>query len=304
MSTALATVENKIFDCEQRFLAVNTYKLNFKREASFALQLLAKNDFLLKTAQNNPASLEDALSNLAAIGISLNPATKESYLVPRSGEVCLDISAIGLVKLATDSGSILWGQAKLVYANDEYENQGVSKEPLHKYKAFGDRGAIVGGYVVVKTHTGDFLIEEMSLADCHAIRDRSEAWKAYKAGKTKSCPWATDEGEMIKKTILKRASKYWPKSDRVDEAVNLLNSHEGIDFSYQNKGAHIEQPSSDVVADEKAFKNVRDLLAFNKKTEEGLLKYINGKFKTAFTSIEEFEPIHLEETYRAIGGKK
>lgn len=304
MSTALATVENDIFACEQRFNAVNAYKLNFKREASFALQLLKANDYLLKTASQNPDSLENAISNLAGIGISLNPATKESYLVPRGGAVCLDISAIGLIKLATDSGSILWGQAKLVYEKDTYENQGVSKEPLHKYSAFGDRGALVGGYVVAKTHSGDFLIEEMSLKDCHDIRDRSEAWKAFKAGKTKSCPWASDEGEMVKKTIVKRASKYWPKSERVNEAVQLLNQYEGIDFSSQSRGAHIEAPSSEIVADDRTFKNIRDLLTVNKKTEESLLKYLNTKFKTELKSIEEMEPVHIEEAYRAMGGKK
>ncbi|MEB5392784.1 DNA recombinase, partial [Pseudomonas aeruginosa] len=95
----LTTIQNEIFLCENRFNAVNAFKLNFKREASFALQLLGNNSFLLGVATENPASLENAISNLAAIGISLNPATKEAYLVPRSRAVCLDISAIGLIKL-------------------------------------------------------------------------------------------------------------------------------------------------------------------------------------------------------------
>jgi recombination protein RecT len=304
MSTALATVENEIFACEQRFNAVNAYKLNFKREASFALQLLKANNYLLETAMKNPDSLENAISNLAGIGISLNPATKESYLVPRGGAVCLDISAIGLIKLATDSGSILWGQAKLVYSNDTYENQGASKEPLHKYNAFGDRGNLVGGYVIAKTHSGDFLIEEMSLKDCHDIRDRSEAWKAFKAGKTKSCPWATDEGEMVKKTIVKRASKYWPKSERVNEAVQILNQHEGIDFNAP-KAPHVDAPLNTDTPTEETFANIRALLKAKKKDEKGLIDYLNTQIvNNKIEKIEDMDCVHVEYTYRILGGKQ
>lgn len=303
MSTAL-TVEDRVFDCEARFNAVNKYKLGFKREANFALQLLRANDFLLSTAQKNPESLENAISNLAAIGISLNPATKESYLVPRGGIVCLDISAIGLIKLATDSGSILWGQAKLVYELDTYENQGVSKEPLHKYKAFGDRGKLVGGYVVAKTHDGDYLIEEMSLKDCHDIRDRSEAWKAFTAKKTKSCPWSTDEGEMVKKTIIKRASKYWPKSERVDAAVQMLNSFEGIDFNAEKK-PHMDAPTNAMEPSESTFANIRALLKAKNKTEDGLLGYLSAQSGgEMIEKLEDLNSAQIEYAYRILGGGK
>ena len=304
MSTALTTVEDRIFDCETRFNAVNKYRLGFKREASFALQLLKNNDYLLSTAQKNPESLENAVSNLAAIGISLNPATKEAYLVPRGGAVCLDISAIGLVKLATDSGSILWGQVKLVYEKDTYQNQGISLEPIHRSNTFGDRGALIGGYVIAKAHNGDLLIEEMSLKDCHDIRDRSEAWKAYKNGKVKSCPWASDEGEMVKKTIVKRAAKYWPKSERINDAIHILNEHEGIDFGKERSGAYVAEPSPEIQADEATFQGIRKLLEDNKKTEESLLKFINTKFKSELKAIEEMMPIHIEATLQAMRGGK
>jgi recombination protein RecT len=37
---------------------------------------------------------------VAAIGITLNPASKLAYLVPRDGMVCLDISYMGLLHRA------------------------------------------------------------------------------------------------------------------------------------------------------------------------------------------------------------
>ena len=63
-------------------------------------------------------------------------------------------------------------------------------------------------------------------------------------------------------------------------------------------------PDESVSANESTFKNIRDLLVFNKKEEAGLLTYINKKFKTELKAIEEMEPVHIEEAYRAMGGKQ
>jgi hypothetical protein len=103
--------------------------------------------------------------------------------------------------------------------------------------------------------------------------------------------------------VIKRASKLWPKSERIQTAVDVINEHEGIDFNTM-RGAFIDAPAEGLVADDKTFKNIRDLLAFNKRTEDQLLKYINGKFKTELKNIEEMEPVHIEEAYRALGERK
>lgn len=303
MSNQLSVVQNDIFQCENRFNAVNAFKLNFKREASFALQLLGNNSFLLGVASENPASLENAISNLAAIGISLNPATKEAYLVPRNRAVCLDISAIGLIKLATDSGSISWAQSKLVYKNDSFVDNGPGLAPTHKFEAFGERGELVGVYAVAKTNTGDFLTDSMSIKECHDIRDRSEAWKSFKAGKTKSCPWSTDEGEMMKKTIVKRASKLWPKSERLDTAVHVLNEHEGIDFN-SPRGPHMNEATNTEAPTDKTFDNIRALLAAKGRTEEMLLKHITKQSGVAVEKLEDMNSAQVEVAYSLIAGAK
>lgn len=295
MTNAL-TIPDRIYSLEKDFNQVNTYKMNFAKEAQFALQLLQGNDYLVKAAQQNPAALEYAIINLASIGITLNPALKESYLVPRGGKICLDISYIGLVKLATDTGAIEWVQAEVVKKNDHFKYLGVGRAPEHEMDPFSDRGEIVGVYCVAKLASGGFLATPMSKADCDVIRDKSS--QAAKSG-----PWVSFYEEMLKKTVIKRASKLWPKSERVQKAADILNEHEGIDFN-SSKGAFVAEPSSEIVADEKTFKNIRDLLAFNKKTEEALLKYINGKFKTELAKIEDMLPVHIEETYRAMGGNK
>ena len=203
--------------------------LKWETELRFAIQAFEKNDSLAKVAMNNQNSLRNAIVNVAAIGISLNPASKHAYLIPRKGVICLDISYMGLLHLACSTGSIIWGQCKIVREKDEYQNNGIDKAPTHTYNAFmpeEGRGLIVGAYCTVKTAQGDYLTEEMSIMDIFAIRDRSEA---YKSGK--SCPWITDEGQMIRKTVVKRASSYWPKVQRLHDAIDMLNKDgEGIDF--------------------------------------------------------------------------
>lgn len=292
MSTEIS-IPNTVYSVEKDFDKVNSYKLNFTKEANFALQLLQGNDYLVKAATANPAALEYAIINLASIGISLNPALKESYLVPRGGKICLDISYIGLTKLATDTGSIEWVQAEIVKEKDTFEYLGVGKAPLHKMNPFSDRGPVIGVYCVARLSTGEHLSTIMSRAECDAIKDKSS--QAAKSG-----PWVTFYEEMLKKTVIKRASKLWPKSERLSSAVDVLNEHEGIDFG-SSKGAFIANPSSEIEANEKTFKNIRELLEFNKKTEDGLLKYINTKFKTELKEIEEMTPAMIEETYRAMG---
>mgnify|MGYP003667377603 FL=1 len=195
----------------------------WEKEKQFAIQAMNNNDYLKKIAESNQASLQSAIINLASIGISLNPALKHAYLVPRKGGVCLDLSYMGLLHLAQSSGVILWGQCKIVRANDTYQNQGLSKEPSHLSNTFGDRGDIVGAYCTVKTIDGDYLTEEMSIAEIFDIRARSEAFKKGNG------PWKTDEGEMIRKTVVKRAYKYWPKCERLGSAIQMLNDNgEGI----------------------------------------------------------------------------
>lgn len=220
----LALIEQDIYGSRNSFASVLTDKsLNFEREAEFALQTFQNNDYCAKVAMNNRQSVVNAVTNIAAIGISLNPAKRQAYLVPRDGRICLDISYMGLMDLAMDTGSIKWAQAELVYANDSFALNGFDKPPTHTYSPFAkDRGEIVGVYVVVKTADGDYLTTCMSRDDIDGIMNRSQSVKSGK-----SSPWKTDYGEMAKKTVVKRAYKYWPKTDRLDKAIHHLNTDSG-----------------------------------------------------------------------------
>ena len=216
--------------------AATDQSVTWAKESQFAIQAFQKNDFLAKTAMANPTSAQNAIINVAAIGITLNPAAKLAYLVPRDGGVHLDISYMGLLHLAQVSGAIQWGQCKLVYANDTYESNGLDKAPTHKYNAFGERGPVVGGYCTVKTQQGDYLTDEMSLAEIKQVENTSKA---------KNGPWKNWWEEMARKTIVKRAAKYWPRVERVDNAIHHLNDDEGIEM----EPVMPHKPESEVAAE-------------------------------------------------------
>lgn len=242
-------VSSDIYNSKDAFCSALTDKsISFEQEAGFALQALSNNDYSMKIATQNRQSVVNAVTNIAAIGISLNPAKKQAYLVPRDGKICLDISYMGLMDLAMATGSIRWAQAALVYANDTFALNGMDKPPTHSFNPFSkDRGAIVGVYVIVKTLDGDYLTHPMAIEDVFAIRDRSQGWKSGK-----STPWRTDEGEMIKKTCVKQAYKYWPKTDRLEEAIHHLNIEgEGLESLAPKTQQTRHTPMPSVVLEDK-----------------------------------------------------
>jgi len=211
--------------------------LDFTQECLFARQQILKNNFTLDVAGKNPNSLQAAILNVAAIGISLNPALSHAYLVPRDGAICLDISFRGLVKIATDSGAIRWAKVELVYASDTFEWCGPAAAPVHKANPFAskeERGEMIGGYCIAKLPDGDVMTEVMSAEDIYKVRDTSKAWK--KSGG----PWKDWPDEMAKKTVMKRAAKSWPQTpnrQRLDTAVDALHEAEGTAYTIDE---HIE----------------------------------------------------------------
>lgn len=256
--SALATIEQYVYGAETTFQNMLVDRsLNFEREAGFAIQVLTANDYIMNLAVKDRQSVVNAVTNIAAIGISLNPAKKQAYLVPRKGKVCLDISYMGLIDLAIQSGSIMWAQADLVHASDAFTLNGFDKPPTHSFNPFSkERGEVVGAYVVVKTHSGDYLTDCMSVDDINAIKNRSESVKAGK-----SSPWDTDYGEMAKKTVVKRAYKYWPKSDRLDMAIHHLNTDGGEGLAaVAPKAAEVD--SQPIIDGARSTKTVEQLNAY------------------------------------------
>lgn len=224
-----------------------------KQELSFALQIINKSQQLQKCSGE---SILTAVANISNIGLSLNPAAKEAYLIPRwnnnakSMEASLEASYVGLVKLLTDAGSVTSMNCQLVRENDDFSIDLANNDnPVrHGINPKIARGEIIGAYALGTLVGGDRQVEYMPLEEIEAIRERSETYKAYKENKIKSCTWATDFGEMARKTVIRRIYKFLPRTEqmsRIDQAVQLDNSdytkmiEEAVTLALENQRAEI-----------------------------------------------------------------
>jgi recombination protein RecT len=210
------------------FLSIaNQNKLvKWEEESQFAIQSLQKNAGLIECAAY---TIQNAIVNIAAVGLTLNPADQYAYLVPeynnqtKQKECNLRISFKGLIKNATDTGSIIWVKAEIVKENDKFQYSGPTTTPEHSMDPFSERGDSVGVYCIAKTAEGDVLVDIMKW---------DEVMKVKGCAKT-SMVWNQWPEEMAKKAIIKRAAKQWPKTKKtsvLNKTISVMNESEGSDY--------------------------------------------------------------------------
>jgi recombination protein RecT len=111
------------------------------------------------------------------------------------------------MKLALQSGEVTSIRAVLVYENDDFQViEGLKPDIIHK-PARGERGALTHAYCVWKLRSqAEPQFEVMDRQQIIRVKARSPS------GSVGSGPWKTDEEEMWRKTVVRRASKYMPIS--------------------------------------------------------------------------------------------
>jgi recombination protein RecT len=113
----------------------------------------------------------------------------------------------GLMKMARNSGEISTIAATMVHAADVFKyNPGVDDVPMHEIDWFGERGAPVGVYSVVRLKDGSAIVEIMSKAQVLKIGNATKNGKQYDPDKGDSF------AEWWRKTVIRRISKYLPRS--------------------------------------------------------------------------------------------
>lgn len=172
-------------------------------------------------------SILNAMHQAASLGLEINAATGEAYLIPYKQNAQLVPGYKGLVKLAIQSRSVQSIEARLVYEGEQDTfdvrygtDSGISHKP--NFEVERNPQTVVAAYGVAKMPSGGVTFEVMTRRQLNAIRARSAA---VKSGKSDS-PWFTDEEEMMRKTVTRRLCKYLPMSPQLAQAVELSDRHE------------------------------------------------------------------------------
>lgn len=175
--------------------------------------------------QYSPALLYREVAKAAGLGLYLDPQLGEAYVVvaynfkTQRKEPQLRVGYKGMIKLVRQTGTVATISCHEVHRLDEVEvDFGFPKMFHHRPLLFRERGEIMGYVATVGFKDGSFDLEPISVRQCLAIRDRSDAWRAYKEGKIKSTPWSTDEVEMCRKTGLRRLLKRQEQSPEIVQA--------------------------------------------------------------------------------------
>ena len=159
---------------------------------------------LLECAQANPASFLRAVMACCQLGLEPGPIGLV-YLIPFGTEVQFIVGFKGYVNLACRSG-FSQVDAATIHEGDHFEHErGTTPFIRHRPAMNADRGAMVGAYAIAWPSSGGpprFAV--LDLAALHRARASSMTYSKYKTG-----PWLDHEGEMAKKTAIRRGSKLW-----------------------------------------------------------------------------------------------
>ena len=185
------------------------------RFARIALTALTRTPKLQDCSQQ---SLLKCLMDLSSMGIE--PDGRLSYLIPYGNECTLILSYVGLIELARRSGEITGIRAELVCEADEFawENGKIT----HKIEWRKPRGEMQAVYAEAVLKSGETQTATMTKDEVEGIRKRSKSGS--------SGPWATDFGQMAKKTVLRRLCKLLPFSseiaDHIDKDQDLITERD------------------------------------------------------------------------------
>lgn len=192
-------------------------------------------------------SLIRSVMEIGAVGLEPGGPLGQAFLVPfrnnKTGkyEAQPIISYRGLIALARRSGHITSVEAHIVYAKDRFvlrlgTASGIEHEPF----LGGPRGEAVSVYCVAHFKDGGYHTEFMTRYEVEKIRDKHS--KARGGG-----PWQEHFEEMARKTVIRRAAKYWPLSIELAEAMEVQNTIEGQVFDVASEMEEEISPEGEVI---------------------------------------------------------
>jgi recombination protein RecT len=254
---ALAPIDsfkNELKLMEPNFRPLLPANIRPEKFEALVIAAVSGNPELLKV---NRESLWRACVQGAELGLSLNPTMGEADILVVQGGAQFRPRYKGLMKLALQSGEVTSIRSVLVYENDVFEViEGLRRDIIHK-PARGARGALTHVYCVWTLRgLSEPQFEVMDRQQVMRIKARSPA------GSKGSGPWKTDEEEMWRKTVVRRASKYMPIScEAFVKAVAVDNFAEGgVEIDVTDGGEIIEVGVEEAVVESSQVDAIEDIL--------------------------------------------
>lgn len=245
-----------VFDPEQRQLQL---KAHLTKMRAAMVEVLPKHltadrltKVVLSCTARTPALLRCSMPSIATcvmqaaeLGLELGGLLGEAYLVPFNRsykdakgqwQKVLDAQIIigyqGLLKLARQSGEVKNISSRVVYGGERVHFDfaaGTAHDKL-SMQDLADRNEsddnIVGAYALVTLVSGEQVLEVMTRRQIETVRARSRAGSEG--------PWVTDYAAMCRKTVLRRISKYIPRS--AEQLKTALEHEEHIEHGVIDVG--------------------------------------------------------------------
>jgi recombination protein RecT len=161
-----------------------------------------------------------ALITAAQLGLEPSGPMGEAHLITRGGIVNLEPGYRGIIKLMTESESIVRVRSHVVYKNDECViNLGERSSVVHR-PCLTERGDAIGVYAIATMSDGECEIEFMSWAEVDKVKAlavNSPAWKKWPE-------------QMARKTVIKRMANQMPLGRQARTAIAVDNRIATGDF--------------------------------------------------------------------------
>jgi recombination protein RecT len=246
------------------------------RTARMAMTTFQKNPDLQKC---DPISFVGAIIEASQLGLEIDNNLGQAYLIPFWNEklkklmVQLIPGYKGLITLAKRTENVADIATGVVHENDVFDFQRGTDEFLKHIPCLkGDPGAPYAAWGVIKFKDGTHHFEVMSIDQVNKIRDDH--------GKSKA--WKTDYEEMVRKTLVRRTTKYVELSPEYNRAVILENNYDsgaGQNLVLDNMSDAIDVTITDYQEQESEEELAKQLLEAGGfsllKQPDGFQKFIN-----------------------------
>ena len=161
-----------------------------------------------------------ALMSACRLGLEVGSLTGHAYLIPYGDRCTLQVGYKGLVELAYRMGTVRSIRAKTVYANDEFEIRGGTEDSIYHKICLGDKGEIIGYYVVVDIQDARPVFHYMSCEEIAAHKTK------YAKGGGKF--WEDFPEQMAYKTIFIKLFKWLPHNPFLKDVSEI----ESVEYGY------------------------------------------------------------------------